>query len=757
MAEKNKNSSRNKLVRKKKIINLVGYLTGKTHFPIPGLTNHIGKLYGDNIRHLCHIMKSVSMDGFQIETFEELKQFVSKIDVPISEISIREKEKKCFEVTNQLEEELRYYNLYDILFKLNNSVDEEEELLNHIRNNFWIPKSIKKWKERVHLWMKCGEIKQGTWAEWYIQSVAEKQGINGKVREGWKKLMNEAYQLRCNYENAKKRYAIYNCLLFEMQNNDESKKLKQDLQRALQEESDAYNPPDNLPDDYFLIKSGIITDLDQFINIMELCIKKKVYLCLDITKFKKTIIERLIGKTKLFEMLENATTEQIKKILDIDVKMDEIYRSVYNLSGCESTFHDLLYSSHNSKAIENIIDCATENKELFLTTFPNASSNLLDFCWHHLQISVEKFEKFLSKCSLSSSWNNGNVMNWVEALSIGIKCCSDDMQENGKKINLGHIFPDWRVFFKTITGNDVCWEYDDCCVELMSDFFNLLFKNIDKIKLDDKQMGGFLFDSIHNKYGYKVDGFMDALRCEQKAATENNSDNKFAKMAIVINAILKKQNLEYKDRNARKCNIQEWFENECKKIGISVSCDQDDIFFENKTLYLVDKNVGVSQFDDGLVFLAYVYKNISKEKGQHYAALLGDYICKNNFSIFDFGNDNYIRDNYFFIICLLLNVLKNHNGAKAKVKKLYVDDKLKSKWQKFRFMLYNFIIFYFVCFVCFTKQEDLSRFISTITFDSNKKNIFPSKQIEIGKISTDPDKKPKLVQPDPKLRSESKR
>lgn len=735
MAEKNKNSSESKLVRKMKIMSLAGCLNMDTYFRIPGLTNHIDKLNvewrDENRRHLCHIMKFFNMGGFQIETFEELKQFVSKIEVPSNEISIREKLKKCFELTDKLEKEIRDYGLYDVLFKLDNSVDKDEELLNRIRNDFWISKSIKEWKEYVYLQMKAGEIKQGTWAEWYILSVAKKQRISDEVRERWSKLMNEAYKLRCNYENAKTRYVIYNCLLFEMQSNDEAKRLKKDLQYALREEPDAYNPPDNLPDDYFLIKSGIITSIDEFINIMKLCIKKKIYLCLDIGKFKKTIIERLIGKTKFFEMIENATPQQIKEIVDIDVKMDD-------LCGCGSTFDDFLWSSRNSKVVANIMACAAKDKESFSTTFLSPGSFLLKLKWDHLQIRVETFEKFMANCSADSLWDLGPDMGFINALSVGFECCSDDMKNNGKKIDLGHIFPDWAVFCRTMYEDSYWWR-DSYYIDKMNNFLNLLFKNINKIKLDDEQITGFLFGTIYDKYGYKLHNFMDALRYEQEAATENNSDNELVKMAIVINAILKKQNLQYKGKSV---SVSEMFETKCKEVGTNVSCDQNDIFFAceshySKKLYLVDKDVGISQFDNGLVFLEYIYKNINTEKGQRYASLLGDYICKNNyFSIYGTllysCTDKYVQDNYFYIICLLLNVLKNHNEAKAKIKKLYVD-KLKSKWQKFRFMFYSFLVF------CFVKHEDVSRFISVVTVNDNKKNIFPSNQIASSEISTVPE------------------
>ena len=703
-----------------------------------GLTNHIDKIgitWSDkNKRHLCHIMKVSKMIDFQIETFEELKQLVSNIKPESNEISIQEKRKRCFELANKLEKEITNYSLegtgyslYDVLFKLNNSVDEEEELLKHINNLRWI-NDIKKWKECIYSLMENGKTGPNSWAKWYILSVAKKQGISDEVIKKWRNLMDEAYKLRCNYEKAKQRYAICNCLLFEMQSNDEAKQLKEDLQYALREEPDAYNSPDNLPDDYFLIKSGIIISIDEFINIMKLCIKKKIYLCLDISKKKKTIIERLIGKTKFFEMIEKATPQQIKEIVDIDVKMDEICKSAYGLGGCNSTFDDFLYSSHNSKAVENIIACAVKDKESFLTTFPNVAFNLMDFRRNHLQISVETFEKFLSKCSIFSLLPCGNLVERVDALSICIECCSDDMKNNGKKIDLGRIFPNWEVFRKTMYEGS-CWWQDSYYIDQMNNFFNLLFKNTNKIKLDDEQITSFLFGTIHNEYGYELDNFMDALRYEQEAATENNSDNELVKMAIVINAILKKQNLKYEDRS-----VQKIFEAECKNIGIKVSCEQDDVFFIKKTLYVVDKDTGVTQFNDGLVFCEYVYQNINTEKGRRYAMLFGNYMCENDyFNIYNYDEGNFIDDHYFFIICSLLNVLKNHNEAKAKIRKLYVD-RLESKFQWLCFQLYQFFCFPFVSYL----DANISQFYSIITFNDNKKNIFPSNQIAISKISTVP-------------------
>ena len=734
MAEKNKNTNGNKASKKMRIIELASFVKRNLNFRIDGLTNHMDKIgvtwSDNNKRHLCHIMKVSEMIDFQIETFEELKQLVLRITPENNEISIQEKRKRCFELTNQLEKEIRACGLYDVLFKSNNSVDEDQQLLNFIQSQWpyrYVNDRIREWKKLVCYCMENGEIKQGTWAELYILSVAKEQGISGEVIKRLRDLMNEAYEWNCKYTAAETRYKICNCLLFEMQSSDESKELKRDLRWVLEEESDAYSPPDNLPDDYFLIKSGIIKSLDEFIEIMQLCIDNEIYLYLDMVKFREIIIKRLIGEKEFFKMLESADPKQIEKILNIDRKMDEICKSVYGVAGCTSTFREFLYSSRNSKAVEKIISCAVKDEKLFSVLFNYVGFYLDKFCDNHLQISVETFEQFMAK-------GNGNI---VCHLSKGLNLCSDDIKTNNKKIDLGHIFSDWSLFSKIckrIHSDLNLWNEDFYSNE-MKDFFNLIFENIDKIKLDDKQTMGFLFGKTDNTSELRIENFTDVLRHYiQGNAAQIYPNNKLAKIAIVINAILKKQNLEYEDRNARKCHIQKWFENECKEIGINVSCDQNDIFFINQTLYVVDKDTGITQFRDVFVFCEYLYQNINTAKGRKYAGLLGKYICeKNNFSIYDYVKYRIVDDHYFEIICFLLHILQNHNDAKLKIENMYVNT-IESKFRWFCFKLYQFFYFSFVPHA----DVDISQFYSTITFDDNQ-NMISENKTEISEISTVPE------------------
>ena len=206
MAEKNKNTNGNKPSKKMRIIELASFVTRNLNFCIDGLTNHMDKIgvtgSDKNKRHLCHIMKFSNMGGFQIETFEELKRLVSNITPENNEISIQEKRKRCFNYTNQLEKEIRTCGLYDVLFKSNNSVDEDQRLLDFIRSQLPyrnVHDCIKEWKELVCGCMQNGEIGSNTWAKWYILSVAKEQGISGEVIKRLRDLMNEAYQWNCKY------------------------------------------------------------------------------------------------------------------------------------------------------------------------------------------------------------------------------------------------------------------------------------------------------------------------------------------------------------------------------------------------------------------------------------------------------------------------------------------------------------------------------------------------------------------------------
>ena len=452
---------------------------------------------------------------------------------------------------------------------------------------------------------------------------------------------------------------------------------------------------------------------------MQLCIDNKVYLCLDMVKFREIIIKRLIGEAEFFKMLENADPKQIEKILNIDRKMDEICKSVFSLYGCESAFRDFLYSSRNSKAVEKIISCAVKDEKLFSVLFNYVGFYLDKFCENNLQISVETFEQFMAT-------GNGNI---VYCLSKGLKLCSDDIKTNNKKIDLGHIFSDWSVFSEMMHQSSSVVKkafYSDCTI----DFLNLVFKNIDKIKLDDKQITGFLFGKIDNTSELKVANFMDVIRDYiDILGAQRFQDSKLAKTAIVINAILKKQNLKYNGES-----IQKRFETRCKEIEINVSCDRDDIFFVNKTLYVVDKDTGITQFGDGLVFCQYIYQNINTEKGDKYAGLLNRYICaKNDFNIYDYDEYNIIDNHYFYIICLILAALKNHDDTKLKIEKLYVDT-IESKFKWFCFKLYQVFVFPIASRI----NADISRFYSTITFNDNQ-NIISENEVKSSEISTVPE------------------
>ena len=93
-----------------------------------------------------------------------------------------------------------------------------------------------------------------------------------------------------------------------------------------------------------------------------------------------------------------------------------------------------------------------------------------------------------------------------------------------------------------------------------------------------------------------------------------------------------------------------------------------------------------------------------------------------------------VNDHYFYIICFLLHVLQNHNDAKSKIERLYVNT-IESKFRWFCFKLYQFFVFPIASRI--NADADIPQFYSTITFNDNQSMISKNKT-EISEMSTVP-------------------
>ena len=348
-----------------------------------------------------------------------------------------------------------------------------------------------------------------------------------------------------------------------------------------------------LPEDYPLIENEIINTMDELLDILSLFYNNKVYLCLNFYKFRKALIKRIVGKEKLIEIIASANDEQLKKLADLEASMSKDYR------GYDSMLQVFLASSQDSDKIQRVLDVVLEHENLTADVADDFRTNMSkefdvkkNFYNNNIQISVDSFERLLNAKYKSQKekifyLTDDDLSELLELLEGGVKCCSKDVSQNNKKINLCKLFDGIQIQF----GMYLPREY------YLSEFINFVFANINKIKLDGQLMH-FICSSFLTSYNRKI--------------------IKNKRFGVVIDAILKKQNFEYKDGT----NMLQEFKQRCTKFGISASCDQDSIFLVGKKLYLVDKDVGINQFNNVEEFFEYVFSNVNTPEGKCYFNLL---------------------------------------------------------------------------------------------------------------------------------------
>ena len=170
------------------------------------------------------------------------------------------------------------------------------------------------------------------------------------------------------------------------------------------------------------------------------------------------------------------------------------------------------------------------------------------FCHNCIQISVDSFERLLNARYKNKTFNlnDNNLSEFLRLLDCGIECCSTDIIQNNKKINLYEIFD--KVKFNSDTGSN------DFCEIIVSNprLINFVFLNIDKIQVDD----------------------------------------------LFVNAILR-------------------------------SCSNSIFSDGHLKLYLVNKSIGISQFNSLKDFWEYVYSNVNTKEGECYGGSLVNLINNN--------------------------------------------------------------------------------------------------------------------------------
>ncbi len=216
-----------------------------------------------------------------------------------------------------------------------------------------------------------------------------------------------------------------------------------------------------------------------------------------------------------------------------------------------------------------------------------------NFYNNNIQVIFYSFERLLNTKYKDKAFYlfDSDLHELLELLKGGIKCCSEDMKKNYKKIDLRRILEKGKIEvdkFPPIAS-----------VGVVSELINFVFANINKIQLNGKLMY-LMYHSFLIYYKHKY------------------INNK--RLGVVIATILQKNNFAYNDGST----MYQKFKEEYKKYNISTFCDKDDIFFVSKKLYLINKDLGISRFDNIEDFFKnlYLYSKFNAPDSKRYFNLL---------------------------------------------------------------------------------------------------------------------------------------
>ncbi|MBQ9491965.1 MAG: hypothetical protein IJU86_04275 [Firmicutes bacterium] len=420
-----------------------------------------------------------------------------------------------------------------------------------------------------------------------ILDLAQQKGINNYEKKELSDMMDKILELYRDVTYDSTMTRIYSRMLFG------SGKYRAMLSVEKLKKFGIVDDTNPLPEDYPLIENEIINTMDELLDILSLFYNNKVYLCLNFYKFRKALIKRIVGKEKLIEIIASANDGQLEKLADLEASMSKDYREY------DSMLQVFLASSQDSDKIQRVLNFVLEHENLTADVAADFRTNMLkefdvkkNFYNNNIQISVDSFERLLNAKYKSQKekifyLTDDDLNELLELLEGGVKCCSEDINKNNKKVDLKKIFDGVQIKL----GTFLLEEY------YLSKFINFVFANINKIKLDGQLMH-FICSSFLTSYNRKI--------------------IKNKRFGVVIGAILKEQNFEYKDGT----NMLQEFKQRCTEFGISASCDQDSIFLVGKKLYLVDKDVGINQFNNVEEFFEYVFSNVNTPEGKRYFNLL---------------------------------------------------------------------------------------------------------------------------------------
>lgn len=509
---------------------------------------------------LCCVLK-YKLGKLKIKDFKELKSLMSEIHGKKSYYDrIKQKREQVDQMLKELTEKLK--GIGEVLDDLQ---------LRHQELDVW-DVELKKQEILDLVKQKIG----------YSDSDVEKELSN---------MMNKILEFKRDVEDDYMITRIYTLMLFGSGKYPVSQLSQRRMEKL--KEFGIVDDAHPLPEDYPFIENGIINTMDELLDILSLFYKNNIYFCLGFYEFREALIERIVGKEKLIEIIENAEEEQLKKLANLEASMSKDYREY------DSMLQVFLASSQDSDKIQRVLDVVLEHENLTADVADDFRTNMLrkfdvkeNFYNNNIQISVDSFERLLNAKYKSQKekifyLTDDDLNELLELLEGGVKCCSEDINKNNKKVDLKKIFDGVQIKLGKYLLEEYC----------LSKFINFVFANINKIKLDGQLMH-FICSLFLTSYNKKI--------------------IKNKRFGVVIGAILKEQNFKYEDGT----NMLHGFKRLCTEFGISASCDQDSIFLVGKKLYLVDKDVGINQFNNVEEFFEYVFSNVNTPEGKCYFNLL---------------------------------------------------------------------------------------------------------------------------------------
>lgn len=503
----------------------------------------------------------------------------------------------------------------------------------------------------------------------YLLNQAKKSNVNSNVIKKLDDLTDEACRLYAELWSNRINRCVYSYLLLDRALSRDHFSKKSDWKKfcsqsnredsSLKKEFGISGNALRVKDDYPLIKGGIVSSIDELIKLMNLVAKKKTYLYLNIDDFRTFVVYHIVGKKKLIEMIENATDEQIKELADIE---EEICRSSFKFLshdeliyvGYTPILRCFLNSIQNTDVVKRVLNVVLERQSLKKNLADRSNEMywfgevdcyyvLSNFRRNNVQIDIESFEALFKEYQFGEGVDSDELVYTSDLSKIferGFKLCSEDMNRNGKKINLRKIFDqvNYKIKLNGFNLNDM---------SDIAQFVNFVFVNIDKIQLDDTLIKNILFGNSKNQ------NFIDAL------SSENNKTiaSKLEKIVIIIDNILAKQGLEYE----KVSDMRQQFKEKCERAGRSVSCNRDDIFLIGEKLYLIDKNVRISQFNSVKEFFEYVYSNINTSEGERYA----DFLVRLFNDDFKTALNVYGNHIDYYSMCLASEIFESQNASES--------------------------------------------------------------------------------------------